>query len=175
MATICELRVAGFSVFLSREQIEDPKGIKMPDDLQGFVEWRDKMEARVSTLERTAKTEARARAGMDQDISDLNLKLDAQGRLLRALADTQSEHTTTLARHTAVLTEHTLILTEHTSILTEHTSILTDHTRRLSRLEAGQADHTVRLNRLEVGMEKVLVGVQTIVGLLDGQIGNPPE
>jgi hypothetical protein len=126
----------------------------MPDDLEGFAEGRDKMEARVSTLEATAKTEASARAGMDQDISAMSLKLDIHSRLLQALADTQSEHT---------------------AMLTEHTAMLTDHTRRLSRLEVGQADHTVRLNRLEVGLEKVHFGVQTIIGLLDGQIGNLPE
>ena len=126
----------------------------MPDDLEGFAEWRDKMEARVSTLEATAKTEARARAGMDQDISAMSLKLDVHSRLLQALADTQSQHT---------------------AVLTEHTAMLTDHTRRLSRLEVGQADHTVRLNRLEVSLEKVHVGVQTIIGLLDGKIDNLPE
>jgi hypothetical protein len=112
------------------------------------------MEARVSTLEATAKTEARARAGMDQDISAMSLKLDVHSRLLQALADTQSQHT---------------------AVLTEHTVMLTDHTRRLSRLEVGQADHTVRLNRLEVSLEKVHVGVQTIIGLLDGKIDNLPE
>jgi hypothetical protein len=126
----------------------------MPDDLEGFAEWRDTMEVRVSTLEARAKTEARARAGMDQDISAMSLKLDAHSRLLQALADTQSQHTATL---------------------TEHTAILTDHTRRLSRLEVGQADHTVRLNRLEVGLERVHVGVQTIIGLLDGKIDNLPD
>ncbi|MFI5270295.1 MAG: hypothetical protein ACHQ7M_23185 [Chloroflexota bacterium] len=62
------------------------------------------------------------------------MKLDAQGRLLQALADTQSDHT---------------------AMLTEHTAVLADHTARLERLEAGQA--------------KVLVGVQTIIGLLDRQ------
>jgi hypothetical protein len=138
----------------------------MPDDLEGFAEWRDSIESRVGTLEAKAKTEARARAGMDEDISAMSLKLDVHSRLLQALADTQSQHT-------AMLTEHTAMLTEHTAMLTEHTAILTDHTRRLSRLEVGQADHTVRLNRLEVGLEKVHVGVQTIIGLLDGRDNLP--
>jgi hypothetical protein len=113
----------------------------MSDDLDDLAEWRGNIESRVSTLEVTVKTQAHVRAQMDRDISDLNLKLDAQGRLLRALADTQSEHTATLAGHTATLA---------------------DHTARL-------ADHTARLTRLEAGQEKVLAGVQAIIGLLDGQ------
>jgi hypothetical protein len=119
----------------------------MSDDLEGFTEWRDNIESRVSTLEVTVQTQARVRAQMDRDLSDLSVKLDVQGRLLQALADTQSEHTATLA--------------EHTAILTGHTAILTDHTARLTRLEAGQA--------------KVLAGVQTIIGLLDREAGDLPD
>jgi len=113
----------------------------MSDDLEGFAEWRDSIESRMGRLEATVETEARLRAQMDRDLSNLGVKLDAQGRLLQALADTQSEHT----------------------------AILADHTARLTRLEAGQADHTARLNRLETGQAKILAGVQTIVGLLDRQ------
>jgi hypothetical protein len=77
----------------------------MSDDLDGLAEWRDNIESRVSTLEVTVKTQARVRAQMDRDMSDLSVKLDAQGRLLRALADTQSDHTAVLADHTARLTK----------------------------------------------------------------------
>lgn len=70
----------------------------MSDDLDGLAKWRDNIESRVSTLEVTVKTEARVRAQMDRDMSDLNLKLDAQGRLLRAVAETQSDHTLRLTR-----------------------------------------------------------------------------
>jgi hypothetical protein len=119
----------------------------MSDDLGDLAEWRGNIESRVSTLEVTFKTQASVRAQMDKDFSDLNLKLDAQGRLLRALADTQSEHTA-----------------------------------RLTRLEVGQADHTerltrleVRMERVEVGLNKVHVGVQTIIGLLDRESGTLPE
>ena len=90
----------------------------MSDDLEDFAEWRDNIESRVSTLEVTVETQARVRAQMDKDMSDLSVKLDAQGRLLQALADTQSEHT---------------------AVLTDHTAVLADHTARLTRLEAGQA------------------------------------
>ena len=120
----------------------------MSDDLEDFAEWRDNIESRVSTLEVTVETQARVRAQMDKDMSDLSVKLDAQGRLLQALADTQSEHTAVLADHTAVLADHT--------------AVLADHTARLTRLEAGQA-------KLEIGLAKVHAGVQTIIGLLDGQ------
>jgi hypothetical protein len=112
----------------------------MSDDLDDLAEWRGNIESRVSTLEVTFKTQAHVRAQMDKDFSDLNLKLDAQGRLLRALADTQSEHT-----------------------------------GRLTRLEVGQADHTERLTRLEATQVKILTGVRTIIGLLDGKIDNLPE
>ena len=124
----------------------------MSDDLDGFAEWRDNIESRVGTLEVTVKTQARVRAQMDKDMSDLSVKLDAQGRLLQALADTQSDHTAVLADHTAVLADHTAVLADHTAVL---------------------ADHTARLTRLEVGQEKVLAGVQAIIGLLDGQDNLP--
>ena len=111
----------------------------MSGDLEGFAKWRDSIEARVSTLEVTVETQALVRAQMDRDISDLSVKLDAQGSLLQALADTQSEHTATLA----------------------------DHTARLTRLESGVAQLDSRVANLEAGQEKVLAGVQAIIGLLD--------
>jgi hypothetical protein len=117
----------------------------MSDDLGGSAEWRDSIESRVGRLEVTVETEARLRAQMDRDLSNLGVKLDAQGRLLQALADTQSEHT---------------------AILAEHTAILADHTTRLTKLEAG-------MERLEAGQATVLAGVQTIIGLLDRQVGLP--
>ena len=45
---------------------------------------------------------------------------------------------------------------EHTAMLREHGDILQDHTARLEKLEVGQA--------------KVLVGVETIIGLLGREI-----
>jgi hypothetical protein len=140
----------------------------MSDDRDDLAEWRGNIESRVSTLEVTVKTQARVRAQMDRDMSDLNLKLDAQGRLLRALADTQSEHTAALAHHTAVLADHTVVLADHTAVLADHTAVLADHTVVL-------ADHTARLTRLEVGQAKVLAGVQAIIGLLDRESGSLPE
>jgi chromosome segregation ATPase len=117
----------------------------MSDDLGGFAEWRDSIESRMGRLEDTVETEARLRAQMDRDLSNLGVKLDAQGRLLQALADTQSEHT----------------------------AILADHTARLTRLEAGMERLEARTERLEAGQATVLAGVQTIIGLLDRQVGLP--
>jgi acyl-coenzyme A thioesterase PaaI-like protein len=130
----------------------------MANGLEGFTEWRDNMEGRVSTLEATVETEARLRAQVDKDMSDLKVEFRVQRSLLQALAGTQSEHTATLADHTATLADHT-------ATLADHTATLADHTARLTRLEAGQA-------RLEADMTTVKVGVQTIVGMLDRVIGD---
>jgi len=130
----------------------------MTNDLEGFAEWRDNVETRVSTLELTVATEARVRAQMDQDMSELRVEFRAQRRLLQALAQPQSDQTSTLAEHTATLAEHTATLAEHTATLAEHTA-------RLTRLEAGQT-------RLEAGMTTVLDGVQTIIGQLDREPGD---
>jgi len=123
----------------------------MINDLEGFPQWRDNIEARVSTLEATVEAEARVRAQMDNDIGDLKIESRAQRRMLQALAETQSEHTATLA----------------------------DHTARLIRLEAGQAKLEAGQAKLEAGQEKleagmtaVLDGVQTIIGLLDRELGD---
>jgi septal ring factor EnvC (AmiA/AmiB activator) len=118
----------------------------MTDD---FAEWRDNIESRVSTLEVTVETEARVRAQMDKDFSELSVKLDVQDSLLKALRETQSDHTATLRDHTATLRDHTATLRDHTATL---------------------RDHTERLQRLEVGQATVLAGVQTIIGLLDREI-----
>jgi hypothetical protein len=119
----------------------------MTDDLEGFAEWRDAIESRVSTLEVTVETEARVRAHMDQDMSDLKVEFRAQRGLLKALGETQSDHT---------------------AMLRDHTAMLRDHTARLTRLEAGQV-------KLEAGLAQVHVGVQTIIGLLDREAEEPGE
>jgi chromosome segregation ATPase len=101
------------------------------DDFEAFAEWRGGIEPRVSTLETTVEREARARAGMDEDMSDLRLKLNAQQRMLKSLGETQSEHTEKLR------------------------SI----DNRLTGVET-------RLTSVEGTLQKVNVGVQTIIGLL---------
>ena len=119
----------------------------MANDLEGFAQWQDNIEARVSTLETTVETEATVRAQMDEDMSNLKVEFRVQKELLQALAETQSDHTATLAGHTATLAEHTATL----------------------------ADHTQRLIRLESGMTDVQVGIRTIIGLLDRELDDEEE
>jgi peptidoglycan hydrolase CwlO-like protein len=115
------------------------------DDLHGFAEWRDRIESRVSTLEVTVTTEARVRAQMDKDMSDLSVKFDAQEKLLKALRETQSDHTKRLTRLEA----------------------------GQAKLEAGQAKLEAGQAKLEVGQAQVLAGVQTIIVLLDRETEEP--
>jgi septal ring factor EnvC (AmiA/AmiB activator) len=103
----------------------------------------------LSTLEATVKIEARARADMDRDMSDLKTQFGVQRHLLQAVSQTQSEHT---------------------AALREHTVLLWDHSVRLGRLEAGQERIEGRVMNLETGLATVQVGVQTIIGLLDRDI-----
>src|SRR5215475_2168712 len=53
---------------------------------------------RVTRLEERVEAESGLRAMMDLDQSRIMARLDAQDRLLQALADTQSDHTARLTR-----------------------------------------------------------------------------
>ncbi len=63
----------------------------MPDEL-------DEIRRRLDTLESRMDSESDLRAMMDLDQASLSARLDAQDRLLRALSDTQSDHTARLTR-----------------------------------------------------------------------------
>jgi hypothetical protein len=102
--------------------------ILMTDELEDFSQWRDEIETRVGTLEVTVETEARVRAKMDQDMSDLKLEFRAQRGLLQALQETQSEHT----------------------------SMLRDHGARLVRLEAGQAKLEAGQSKVLAGVQTII-------------------
>jgi len=117
------------------------------------------MESRVSTLEATVEQEARARAGMDEDMSDLRLKLNAQERMLKSLSKTQSDHTAKLR-----------------SIDNRLTGVET----RLTGVETRLTGVETRLTSVEGTLEKVNVGVQTIIELLapandHGESGDSPN
>ena len=103
----------------------------MPDEL-------DDIRRRLDALERRMDSEAGLRAMMDLDQATLTARFDAQDHLLRALATTQSEHTSRLTR-------------------------LEDGQRRLEdgqrRLEGGH-------RRLEGAIARVETGIQTIIGML---------
>lgn len=55
-------------------------------------------EERLTALESTVTQQARLRAMMDKDQADLRVKLDANTRLLGAMATTQGEHSRMLTR-----------------------------------------------------------------------------
>jgi chromosome segregation ATPase len=97
------------------------------------------LEERVTRLEADMEEQKRLRAGQDDDLSGISQKLRAQDLLLKALAQTQSEHTATLA---------------------EHTAILEDHTRRFERLEG-------KVDNLQGKVDSLKGGMDQIVGMLD--------
>jgi hypothetical protein len=70
------------------------------------------MRQRVDVLERRVDDEAGLRAMMDRDISEVTTRLDAQRKMLQALAETQSEHTQMLRDHGQILTQHGLVLVQ---------------------------------------------------------------
>jgi chromosome segregation ATPase len=65
----------------------------MPDDLNEIRHDLDGTRQRLDRLESRTDSEAGLRAMMDLDQATLTTRLDAQDNLLRALAVTQSEHT----------------------------------------------------------------------------------
>ena len=113
--------------------------------LEESTEWRDSIEVRLGRLEAASDTHA-AKIGdhrglltaMDKDVSDAQAAFRAQLAVLNAVRETQSEQTTLLREHGTLLREHGTLLREHGT----------------------------RLTKLEIGQEKVLAGVQTILGLL---------
>src|SRR3954464_3467850 len=89
-------------------------------------------EQRITVLEERMDQEAGLRASQDRGLASIAEGVRAQDRLLKALAETQSEHTQTLAQHTQTLNEHTQTLNEHTQTLNEHTQTLNEHTQALA-------------------------------------------
>jgi septal ring factor EnvC (AmiA/AmiB activator) len=70
------------------------------------------LDQRVTVLEERVDEQARLRARQDRDLSEIVEGVRKQDRLLKALAQTQSEHTRTLAQHGKTLDEHTHALAE---------------------------------------------------------------
>ena len=103
-------------------------------------------------------SESDLRAMMDLDQASLSARLDAQDRLLRALSDTQSDHTARLTR----LEDG---LTRIEGRVTKVEGNLTRIEGRLTRVED-------RLTRVEGGGVRVESGVQAILALLQGNNGN---
>jgi tetrahydromethanopterin S-methyltransferase subunit G len=70
----------------------------VPSESDEIRQRLDTMERRMNSLESRVNSEASLRAMMDLDQATLTTRLDAQDNLLRALAVTQSEHTSQLRR-----------------------------------------------------------------------------
>jgi exonuclease VII small subunit len=117
----------------------------MPDELGDI-------RRRLDVLERRMDSEAGLRAMMDLDQASLTARLNAQDHLLRALAVTQSEHTTRLTR-----------LEEGQQRLEGAVGQLQDGQQRLEgavgQLQDGQ-------QRLEGAVGRVETGLRTIATLL---------
>ncbi len=111
----------------------------MTDDLEDPQQWRDSIEARVGTLEETAKTEARLRAAMDFDMGKMQAEFRAQRSMLQALHDTQQDHTRRL---------------------TNVESELVNVKDRLTNVEG-------ELVNVKGALDLVRVGIETIHGKLD--------
>jgi hypothetical protein len=86
------------------------------------------LRTRVTAVEARLENEAVLRAMVDMDQAAITSRLDAQQKLLRALAGTQSDHTAQLR---------------------EHGEQLRQHGERLDRMEAG-------IGRVEVGVHAIL-------------------
>ena len=111
----------------------------MANDLEDSGQWRSAVDTRLGTLETRVDDEARLRAAMDKDMSNLKVEFRAQRKLLQALHDTQQEHTARLVTIEGTLQEHTA---------------------RLENVEG-------RLENVEGILQEVHVGVQLIHEKLD--------
>jgi hypothetical protein len=94
--------------------------------------------------------------------------------LLRAVRESQAEHTTTLAEHGQILAEqgrilaeHGRILAEHTTTLTEHGRILVEHGRRLDNIEG-------KLGTITLGVHDIQLMLRHLVEREGGESASPP-
>jgi chromosome segregation ATPase len=124
----------------------------LPDEL-------DEIRQRLDALERRMDSEAGMRAMMDLDQASLTTRLDVQDNLLRALAVTQSEHTSRFAR-----VEGRLARVEDRLARVEDR--LTRVEDGQGRLEERQAGLEQRQGRLEIAVGRVETGIQTIIAML---------
>jgi CII-binding regulator of phage lambda lysogenization HflD len=128
----------------------------MSTELDEMRQRQDRFEVRLATLEEKVETQARMRAAMDQDISDIKQEQRAQRGLLQAVAITQSEHTARL-----ITIEGRLLGMDDR--LTRVEGRLTGVEDRLTGVETDMA-------QVKSTLGNVQVGVQTIIAILDRQI-----
>jgi chromosome segregation ATPase len=111
----------------------------MANDLENSGQWRSRVDTRLGTPETRVDDEARLRAAMDEDMSNLKVEFRAQRSLLQALHDTQQEHTGRLENIEG----------------------------RLGNVEGRLANVEGRLANVEGTLQEVHVGVQLIHKKLD--------
>lgn len=111
-----------------------------------------RLRARVSAVEARLENEAGLRAMVDMGQAAISTRLDAQQKLLRALARTQSDHTAQLR--------------EQGELIREQGQLIRGQGDRLDRVDT-------RLNAVEAGIGRVETGVHAILGLLGGAGGSP--
>jgi hypothetical protein len=116
----------------------------MNDDFEDFTPWQYTMEARVATLEVASDTHA-AQIGNHEG-------------LLTAMDKDVSDAQAAFRAQLAVLNSVRETQSEHITVLREHTTLLTEHSARLSGVEAT--------------LQKVHVGVDAILELLNSASGN---
>lgn len=119
----------------------------MAEEMTVLRDRQDKLEGRVTVLERTVEREAALRAKMDEDQGNITATLSAHGRLLQALHDTQQDHTQRLTR-----VENRLTGVED----------------RLTGVED-------RLGKVEEDLGTVKIGVHAILDLLDTHLARRPR
>ncbi|MGH3253533.1 MAG: hypothetical protein ACRDOI_45985 [Trebonia sp.] len=115
----------------------------MSDDFEDFTAWPPAMGSRVATLE--AASDAHA------------VKIGDHGGLLTAMDKDVSDAQAAFRAQLGVLNAVRETQSEQTTLLREHGTLLREHGTRLAKLEIGQ--------------EKVLAGVQAILGLLQSADG----
>jgi hypothetical protein len=120
------------------------------------------LEERVTRLEIDMDEQKRLRASQDRDLADIGEKLRIQTDLMKALAETQSEHTATLTQHTATLDRHTATLDKHSAVLDRHTAMHKEHGASLARL-------TLTVHGLSDGVERIIGMLDTLIERDDRQ------
>lgn len=132
----------------------------MDDDFSDIHSRQDRLEGHVAHLEERVDLEAGLRATMDRDLGDISVKLGAQQKLLKALADVQSDHTQRLTR-----------IEDDVTVLTTDVKTLKTDVRTL-RSDVGTVKSDVTTLKSDVTTLKTDVGtLKSDVGTLKGDMG----
>ncbi len=75
---------------------------------------------------------------------------------LKAIRETQENHSKVLAGHTKSLAEHSKVLAGHTKSLAEHSKVLAGHTKSLAEHSKVLAGHTKSLADLKLATNGIM-------------------